>query len=86
METTNHVKIIGFNEPEKGIDFILHPKEKSLGWKAEGADGNWYGGYEDLEDTATEIVIEAFGRLYESAVRTLKEVEEKHREKHTTEE
>ena len=72
-------------EPERGIQFILKPESKTLGWKAEGADGSLYGGYEKLEEIGTETVIEAFGRLYEDAVRTMKEVEKEYREKHTPE-
>ena len=62
-------------EPERGIQFIFKPKGKTLGWKAEGPDGKLYGGYEKLDEISTGTVTEAFGRMYESAVRTLRKVE-----------
>lgn len=65
------VKITGAYEPERGIRFILMPKAKTIGWKAEGPDGKLYGGYESLNEISTETVVEAFARLYENAIKTM---------------
>lgn len=79
------VKITGAYEPEPGIQFIFKPKMKSIGWKAEGPDGKLYGGYEKLDEISTETVIEAFGRLFEDAVKTMRMVETKaYVEEHST--